>query len=184
MTRPDLDAAQATFEELLERLKIDIESDEQLSNTPARVTKLWSELFGGLHEPVPTISRFPNDGQGEPVILRALPFYSMCAHHFLPFFGTFDIAYIPGDVIGGVGSFARVVRYFGQRPQVQERLVQQVADLIEEALSPAGLYVRSTARHLCMEMRGERVAAELVCTAARGVLRDGERRQEVLSLLG
>ena len=179
-----LEDARETFGHLMEHLGLDEASDPHLGRTPERVAALWAELFGGLREPTPEMSVFECEyGSQEPVVIAGLPLYSMCAHHFLPFFGEVDIAYIPGARLGGVGSFSRVVAHFARRPQVQERLVEQVADHIERALEPKGVLVRVSARHLCMEMRGEKVNGRLVNTAARGILKDLQHRSEVFDLI-
>ena len=182
----ELDAAQQTFEGLMEHLGLDPEADPQLQGTSERVTALWRELFSGLKADPPRMSLFEHEGEsgkGEPLVLAGLPFYSMCAHHFLPFFGTIDIAYVPGSRVGGVGSFSRIVRHYALRPQIQERLVQQIADHLSEALDPQGVFVRIQARHLCMEMRGEKVQGCLVSTAATGAMKEAARRAEVLELI-
>lgn len=175
-----------TFEALLTQLGLAPDSDEHLRDTPRRVIELWREILGQGTEEAPDVSRFSAPGgsaDGEPVVIRALPFYAMCAHHLLPFFGTFDIVYVPNQWIGGVGSFARVIRHFAQRPQVQERLVQQVADHLQDALDPKGLLIRSAARHLCMEMRGEKIRGELISMASLGSLKSGPARDAAIALL-
>ncbi len=182
----DPQAAQRAFEDLMGHLGLDAGHDPQLEGTAQRVTALWADLFSGLRAPEPAMSVFEAEdggGGGEPVVIRDIPFYSMCAHHLLPFFGTFNVAYVPDLKVGGVGSFARVIRHYAMRPQVQERLVEQVADHLSRALSPKGLYVMSQARHLCMEMRGEKIKGGLVCAASTGVLKEGPMRAEVLGLL-
>ncbi len=160
-------------------------SDPEMQGTPERVAELFRELFRGLHEPAPGLSPFPNpNDDGSPILIRELHFHSMCAHHLLPFFGRIDIAYVPGQAIGGVGAFPRVVAHFAARPQVQERLVREILDHLVAELSPAGLLVMSRARQLCMEMRGSRSRGELVCSAAMGTLAvGGQCRAEVLAAL-
>ncbi len=167
----------------LESLGLDLAADPELERTPERVTELLRDLFGGLHEEPPPISAFEIDTAVDhgPVVIAALPFKSMCVHHLLPFFGAIDVAYVPGDRMIGFGSVGRVVDHFARRPQVQERLIVQVADYLEETLEPTGLLVRLRARQLCMEMRGAEKHGELISFAARGSLVAGERRQELLA---
>lgn len=163
-----------------------VAGDSEMIGTAARVTDLYRELFRGVHEAPPGLSAFENPNEdGSPVLIRELHFHSMCAHHLLPFFGHIDIAYVPARRVGGVGAFPRVVGHFAARPQVQERLVRDIADHIEAELEPAGLLVFCTARQLCMEMRGARSRGRLTCSAASGVLAPGgSARTEVLSVLG
>ena len=168
----------------LQSLDLDESKDPELGDTPHRVTELYRELFAGLHSDPPTPSTFLLDDDqaaGDPVVIAALPFYSMCVHHLLPFFGFVDVAYVPQRKMVGFGSVGRIVDHFARRPQVQERLVAQIADHLQATLQPQGLLVRLRARQLCMEMRGARKRGELISLAARGCLRNGERRAELLA---
>jgi GTP cyclohydrolase I len=118
--------------------------------------------------------------RAEPVVLAALPFYSMCVHHVVPFFGTIDVGYVPDEKMTGFGSVGRVIDHFARRPQVQERLVNQIASHIDDELDPRGVLVRCRARQMCMEMRGSEKTGTLIATAARGVLTDETRRARLL----
>lgn len=167
----------------LEAMGLDDQVDPQLSETPERVTELFEQLFAGIDDEPPEPSTFgppETDGPPDPVVVAALPFQSMCAHHLLPFFGTVDVAYLPDETMIGFGSVGRIVDHFAARPQVQERMLAQIADYLEATLEPAGLLVRLRARQLCMEMRGSEKTGELVSLAGRGRLTDGELRGELL----
>jgi GTP cyclohydrolase I len=153
--------------------------DPELARTPERFAELLSELVP-VADP-PCLSTFDLTGQPEPVILCALPFQSLCVHHLLPFFGTIDVAYVPDRYIVGFGSIGRVIDHFARRPQMQERLVQQIADLLQDQLQPAGLLVRCRARQMCMELRGARKRGALLSLASRGVLTSGPLRAEALA---
>jgi GTP cyclohydrolase I len=177
------DAAQHA-RRMLESLGLDPDDDPELAETPERFTKFLETFFDGTDGNPPEMSTFPTDHTGageasEPVVLTALPFYSMCVHHLVPFFGTFDVAYVPGETMTGFGSVGRVIDHFAGRPQVQERLVEQVTEFMWDELSPRGLLVRSTARQMCMEMRGAEKTGRTVATASRGNLTDGELRRDV-----
>ncbi|MBN2801129.1 MAG: GTP cyclohydrolase I [Deltaproteobacteria bacterium] len=135
-----------------------------MSRTPELVTELLREFVPG--EP-PALSTFPAVG-ADAVILRGLPFHSLCAHHLLPFFGEADVAYLPGDRIAGLGGIPRLLEHCARRPQLQERLGGCLADLLEEALEPRGLVIRLRARQLCMEMRGARSPGTVEVVVQRG----------------
>ena len=118
------------------------------------------------------------------VTVKDIPFYSMCAHHFVPFFGVAHVAYIPTEKIVGLSKIARIVKFYSRMPQIQERMTEQIADYIEEQLEPRGTYVVIEARHLCMEMRGiEAQGGKTVTSALRGCFAKPEIRQEFLDLL-
>jgi len=144
---------------------------EGLIDTPKRVAKMYAEVFSGLHEdPAKHLVMFTQEGGSEPVIVRDIPFYSMCEHHLLPFFGHAHIAYIPtaGRVIG-LSKLARIVQCFARRPQLQERMTAQIADFLLTGMPCAGVTVQLQAEHLCMSMRGaEAVGARTVTQAVRG----------------
>ena len=181
-SRPvDLEAAEAAAGDLLAALGADVES-EHLEATPRRVARAYAELLSPVAFQATT---FPNDeGYDELVLVRDIPFQSLCAHHLLPFHGTAHVAYIPGDRIIGLSKLGRVVDLFAHDLQVQERLTTQVADWIEERLAPRGVGVIVEAEHLCMSLRGAQKAGALTTTSAlRGLVRDDPRtRQEFLSL--
>ena len=163
-------------------------SREGLLETPERVARMYEEVFSGLHDdPMRHLKIFNEDDKnGEVVIVRDIPLYSMCEHHLLPFIGKCHIAYIPknGKIIG-LSKFARIVDCFARRPQVQERLTSQIADFLYTNLDPMGVAVVIEAEHLCMTMRGARAAGSCTQTSAlRGIVRsDARTRNEVMTLL-
>lgn len=142
--------------------------DPEMEGTPARVAELLRS-FVPAAEP-PRLSSFPAPAgaRSGAVTLRDVPFYSLCAHHLLPFFGTATIAYLPGDKVAGFSALSDAVRHFADRPQIQERLAEQIADHLFDALAPRGLVVRLVARQLCMEMRGDRSTGEAEVVVHRG----------------
>lgn len=159
---------------------------EGLLETPKRVAQMYVELGGGSQEEaVGVLGMQFEEHHQEMVILRDLPFYSMCEHHLLPFFGTAHVGYLPRGRVVGISKLARAVDILARRPQVQERLTSQVADAIMEALDPQGVAVVMRAEHLCMAMRGVRKpGASVVTSATRGDFRDSvATRSEFLSLL-
>ena len=160
---------------------------EGLLETPKRVANMYEEIFAGLTEdPKQHIKLFDEQSNDEMVIVKDIPFYSMCEHHHLPFFGKAHIAYIPSDnKIIGLSKLARIVDNFAKKPQVQERLTSDVADFLNENLQPKGVAVIMEAEHMCMTMRGARAAgAKTQTSALRGIMRtDAKSRAEVLSLL-
>ena len=169
---------------LLEALGLDL-SDPNLADTPARMARAYEELFSGLHRPEPELRSFPNaEGYSQVVAVTGIPFHSLCAHHFLPFFGTAHVAYVPGDRVVGLSKLARAVEHFARRPQIQERLTEQVIDLVEGRLAPRGSMVVIEGRHFCMEMRGVAKPGTVTTTSAiRGAFEDERTRQEFLGLV-
>lgn len=152
-----------------------------------RVARAYTELFAGLQEGVePDLRTFPNEERySQMVAVTGIPFHSLCAHHFLPFFGTAHLAYLPGERILGLSKLARVVEFYARRPQVQERMTEQAIELLDRRLKPAGVMVVVQARHFCMEMRGMAKAGALTTTSAvRGAFQEERTRQEFLQLLG
>src|SRR5262245_41982231 len=145
----------AAYRGFLEALGLDL-TDPDLAETDQRVARAYAELLGGLRPGAePKLSTFPNTERYRGIVaVTDIPFYSICAHHFLPFFGVAHVGYVPGDRLLGLSKLARVVDYFARRPQLQERVTEQVATLLDERLSPEGVIVSVEARHLCMEMRG------------------------------
>lgn len=178
----DLPAAERAACDLLSALGAEVGS-EHLRETPRRVAQAYAELI----TPVPfNATTFPNDGDyDELVLVRDIPFQSLCAHHLLPFHGTAHIAYLPGERIIGLSKLGRVVDRFARDLQVQERLTVQVADWLEETLEPRGVGVIVDAEHLCMSLRGvQKPGAVTVTSALRGALKyDSRTRQEFLSLV-
>jgi GTP cyclohydrolase I len=159
---------------------------EGLVETPERIGRMYAELFSGLNEdPQEPLRRGFQEDHKEMVILRGIPFYSMCEHHFLPFHGEAHVGYVPEGRIVGVSKLARVVDILARRPQMQERLTSQVADAIMKGLGPDGVAVVIEAQHLCMTMRGvQKPGATMVTSAIRGGFRRrGVTRSEFLSLV-
>lgn len=160
---------------------------EGLLETPKRVANMYEEVFAGLTEdPKQHIKLFNEQSNDEMVIVKDIPFYSMCEHHLLPFFGKAHIGYIPSDnKIIGLSKLARIVDNFAKKPQVQERLTSDIADFLNDNLQPKGVAVIMEAEHMCMTMRGARAAGSKTQTSAlRGIMRtDAKTRAEVLSLL-
>ncbi len=158
-----------------------------LLETPKRVANMYEELFSGLNDdPHRHLKLFDEVSNDEMVIVRDIPFSSMCEHHLLPFVGKAHIAYIPSDnKIIGLSKLARIVDNFAKRPQVQERLTSDIADFLDENLNPKGVAVIIEAEHMCMSIRGARASGSKTQTSAlRGSMKsDARTRAEVLSLL-
>ena len=161
---------------------------EGLKSTPRRIAEMYAELFSGLDmDPKTELAVGFEVGHHEMVILKDIPFYSMCEHHFLPFHGLVHVGYIPnheGRVVG-VSKLARVVDIFARRPQLQERMTTQIADAILEALQPDGVAVVIQAEHLCMTMRGiKKPGSKVITSATRGLFRSrAATRAEFLTLV-
>ena len=154
-----------------------LNADPETLRTPERFTE-----FLAAYDPrrdAPTLEVLDATSQ-DPIVLRGLPFYSLCAHHLLPFFGKVSIAYVPDGRIAGLGGFARIVEDLSQRTQLQERLTSQIAELLEEQLQPKGVGVRIEARHMCMEMRGPKVKSQIETHAWRGPMRDAPSLRALL----
>jgi GTP cyclohydrolase I len=163
-------------------------SREGVKGTPRRVAEMYTELFSGLDvDPKAELAVDFGEGYEEMVILKDIPFYSMCEHHLLPFYGMAHVGYIPspGGRVVGVSKLARVVEICARRPQLQERMTQQIADAIFEALQPDGVAVVIQAEHLCMVMRGIKKSGTTVITSSvRGNFRSKvATRSEFMSLI-
>ena len=181
MTSVDLEAAQRAVHDLLVALGHDPES-EHLEHTPRRVARAFQEMLTPPHFD-PTC--FPNDeGYDELVMVRDIPFHSLCEHHLLPFVGVAHVAYLPKDRILGLSKLARIVETYSRALQVQERMTQQIADWLQEQLAPRGVGVVIEAEHMCMRLRGVRTPGTMTVTSAlRGSLRNDPRtRTEFLDL--
>jgi GTP cyclohydrolase I len=177
----DHDAVQRAARDLLRALGADVEADA-LEETPRRVAEAYAELL----TPRPfRATTFPNDeGYDELIVVRAIPFHSLCMHHLLPFQGVAHIGYLPDERIIGLSKLGRVVEYFSRDLQIQERLTTQIAGWLERELRPKGVGVVLEAEHLCMSLRGvQKLGAKTVTSALRGLVRDDARtRQEFLAL--
>ena len=175
----------AAYRGFLESLGLDL-TDPDLAGTDYRVARAYREMLGGLEPSAePTLTTFPNtEGYAGIVSVTNIPFYSLCAHHFLPFFGTAHVGYVPGDRLVGLSKMARVVDRYARRPQLQERLTEQVAALLDDRLGSAGVIVSVEARHLCMEMRGVSRPGVITTTmAVRGTFKDTSLQQQFLGQL-
>lgn len=179
---PDLDAATVAARAFLGALGVPLDSPG-MAASPRRMATAWSEM---LTPRAFDLTTFPNDGgYRELVLARDLPVQSICEHHLLPFTGVAHVAYLPGDRILGLSKMARLVEMVARRPQVQERLTQQVADWLRDSLDPRGVGVVVEAHHQCMSLRGVRTPASTTVTAAfHGALGTREARAELLGLSG
>lgn len=160
-----------------------------IADTPARVARAYDEMFAGLLiDPADVISVTFDEAHDEIVMMRDIPFHSMCEHHLVPFMGEAHVAYLPGKDgrITGLSKLARLVDVCAKRPGLQERMTTMIADALERALEPRGVLVVIEARHLCMEMRGIRKpGASTVTSTVRGIFRTDEKtRAEAMALLG
>ncbi len=182
----DLDRIAAAVREIL--LAVGEDPDrEGLQETPRRVARMYAELFSGLRdEPASHLTAVFTEQYDELVVLRDIPFNSLCEHHLMPFEGVVHVAYLPNGKIAGISKLARVVDSFASRPQVQERLTNQIADLLEERLDAKGVAVIMRATHTCMTCRGVKKPGSIMVTSAlRGRCKsDARTRGEVMVLLG
>jgi GTP cyclohydrolase I len=182
---PDLDRIEQAVHQIIHAIGEDPDR-EGLADTPARVARMYAELFEGLRiDPTEYLKVGFEAGHDEMVILRDIPFYSVCEHHFMPFHGTAAVGYIPDGRVVGVSKLARVVEGYARRPQLQERLTSQVADAIMETMEPDGVAVVVEAEHLCMTQRGiKKPGSRMVTSATRGTFRKNDvTRAEFLSLV-
>lgn len=185
--------AQVNHEQIEHAVKLILEaigedpSREGLVETPKRVAKMYAEVFSGLNEdPTEHFKTIFGEDHEELVLVKDIPFYSMCEHHLVPFYGKAHIAYIPkGGRVTGLSKLARAVEAVAKRPQLQERITSTIADSINNSLHPHGVMVVVEAEHMCMTMRGvKKPGAKTVTSAVRGVfLKDEAARAEVLSLI-
>jgi GTP cyclohydrolase IA len=177
----DLPAAERAVRDLLDALGLPV-GDPGMVDTPRRMAAAYAEM---LTVPSFDLTSFPNtEGYDELVVVEDIPVRSLCEHHMLPFLGVAHVGYLPGDRILGLSKFARIVDFFAQRPQTQERLTKQVADHLQQQLEPRGVGVVISAEHSCMTLRGvQATGARTVTSALFGSLRDDPAgRAEFLSL--
>lgn len=182
---PDLNRVQDAVRELIQAIGEDPER-EGLKETPRRIAEMYAEIFAGMHaDPAELLQVQFEERYDEMVILRDIPFYSICEHHFMPFHGVAHVGYIPNGRVVGISKIARVVDLFAKRPQLQERLTSQVADCIYEVLEPDGVAVVVEAEHLCMTMRGiKKPGSRMVTSAMRGNFKSRSvTRSEFLALV-
>jgi len=159
---------------------------EGLKDTPERVARMYAELLGGMREdPKKHLRSIFTENYDEIVLLRDIPFYSICEHHLMPFIGSAHIAYLPTGAVLGVSKLARIVECFACRLQTQERLTYQIADFFMNNLKPRGVAVVMEASHSCMTIRGiKKPGSVMVTSALRGIFRrDPKSRNEVLGLM-
>ena len=159
---------------------------EGLIDTPRRIADAYSEVFSGLNEnPLEILAVSFEEQHNEMIILRDIPFFSMCEHHLLPFHGAAHVAYIPYSRVVGVSKIARLVDAAARRPQLQERFTSQEADWLMDVLEPEGTAVAVEAEHLCMTMRGvKKAGSKMITSAMRGTFKSqSDTRNEFLSLV-
>lgn len=160
---------------------------EGLLDTPKRVARMYAEVFSGLHEdPSEHLKVQFSEDHEEMIIVKDIPFYSMCEHHLVPFYGKAHVAYIPRNgKITGLSKLARIVEGYAKRPQLQERLTSQIADSIMKMLDPRGVLVVLEAEHMCMTMRGvKKPGSKTLTSAVRGIFKNSEvTRAEAFSLI-
>jgi len=181
----DVERISKAVREILMAVGEDVDR-EGLSKTPERVARMYAELLGGMHDdPKQYLRSIFAENYDEIVLLRDIPFFSLCEHHLLPFIGSAHVAYLPKGGVLGVSKLARIVDCFARRLQSQERLTYQIADFIMSNLKPQGVAVVLEASHSCMTIRGiKKPGSVMVTSALRGIFRrDPKSRNEVLSLM-
>lgn len=181
----DLARIESAVREILLAVGEDVQR-EGLRGTPGRVADMYAELLGGMRQdPKEHLTSVFRENYDEIVLLRDVPFYSICEHHIMPFIGKIHVAYLPDGQVLGVSKLARVVDCFARRLQVQERLTVQIADFLMDNLRPKGVAVVVEASHSCMTIRGiKKPGSVMVTSALRGIfIRDPRSRNEVLRLM-
>ena len=189
----DISGSNMDLEKISEGVRLILEgvgedpNREGLRKTPMRVAKMYAECFAGLYaDPSELFEAMFDEDHNEMVLVRDIPFFSMCEHHLAPFFGKAHVAYIPSDGrVCGLSKLARLVEVYARRPQVQERLTGQVADMLVDQLDPQGVIVVMEAEHLCMSMRGvKKPGSKTTTSAVRGAFeKNHATRAEALSLI-
>lgn len=182
----DHEKIEKAFRMILEAIGEDPDR-EGLVNTPSRVARMYEEILSGLHQdPKEPLTVTFTENHDEMILVRDIPVYSLCEHHFVPFFGKAHVAYIPqGGKVTGLSKLARVVDIIAKRPQLQERLTSQVADTIMDVLDAKGVLVVVEAEHMCMTMRGvKKPGSRTLTSAVRGIFRASKAtRAEAFSLI-
>ncbi len=161
-------------------------SRDGIKDTPKRVADMYEEIFAGLQESEKDLLKpIKGETHDEMILIKDIPFYSVCEHHLLPFIGKAHIAYVPAGNIVGLSDLAKALEHFAKRPQVQERLTTQLADFIMKKIKPKGTMVIIDADHLCMSMRGiKKPGSRTVTSAVRGIFRTkSSTREEMLQLI-
>ncbi|HML73261.1 MAG TPA: GTP cyclohydrolase I FolE [Anaerohalosphaeraceae bacterium] len=186
VTKPvDLERIEKAVLEILEAVGENPQR-EGLRDTPRRVARMYAELLDGMrHDPSEHLGSVFHEKYDEIVLLRDIPFYSICEHHLMPFIGKAHVAYLPDGQVLGVSKLARIVDMFARRLQLQERLTDQIADFLMKNLKPKGVTVVLEASHSCMTIRGiKKPGAVMVTSALRGIFKSDPRsRSEVMTLL-
>ena len=181
----DADKIKKAVRDILVAVGEDVER-EGLKDTPDRVARMYAELLGGMREePEKYLRSVFTENYEEIVLLRDIPFYSICEHHMMPFIGSAHVAYLPSGSVLGVSKLARIVDSFARRLQTQERLTYQIADFIMNSLKSQGVAVVLEASHSCMTIRGiKKPGSTMVTSALRGIFkRDPKSRGEIMSLM-
>jgi len=176
----NLTQVEQALELLIQGLGLD-RSDPHLQDTPRRAAEAWAkELCAGLHGPQFRLTTFPSESEADSgmVALQQIPVKSICAHHLLPILGEATVAYVPNGQLCGLSKLSRVVDHFARRPQVQERLTNQIADFLQAELQPQGVAVQVKATHMCMELRGVNHAGLMTTSTLRGVFRENATLRE------
>lgn len=184
-TNVDLPRIERAVREILAAVGEDPDR-EGLLETPGRVARMYAELFSGLHEdPRPHLQKFFTEKYDEVVLVKDISFHSVCEHHLLPFMGRAHIGYLPNGKVVGLSKLARVVESLARRPQVQERLTEEIAKLLVDELDAKGVAVVVEATHTCMTIRGVRKPGSLCTTSAmKGIFRSNvSSRSEVMQLI-
>lgn len=161
-------------------------NDEVIKNTPQRIENFYNEIFSGLKiNPYSLLKNHLPSENNEIIIEKNIDFFSMCEHHFLPFFGKVSLAYVPDKKIIGFGEIIKVIEAYSKRPQLQERLCEEICKTIYEGLECKGVFVIIEAEHLCMTMRGvKKVGSKIITTSAKGIFNDNPlKTNEILLLL-
>ena len=177
-----------SFQDILENLDKEKKyiNEEVFENTPQRIEDFYKEFFSGMYvNPYEFLQNTFDVPNNDLIIERNINFYSMCEHHFLPFFGKISVAYIPNGKIVGFGDIVKVIEAYAKRPQLQERMTEQIALTIYKGLKCKGVYVLIEAEHTCMTMRGvKKPGAKIITTGTKGIFaEDSLKRMEVLTLI-
>ena len=177
-----------SFQDILENLDKEKKyiNEEVFENTPQRIEDFYKEFFSGMYvNPYEFLQNTFDVPNNDLIIERNINFYSMCEHHFLPFFGKVSVAYVPNGKIVGFGDIVKVIEAYAKRPQLQERMTDEIAETIYKALNCKGVYILIEAEHTCMTMRGvKKPGAKIITTGTKGIFaEDTMKRMEVLTLL-
>ena len=177
-----------SFQDILENFDKEKKyiNEEVFENTPQRIEDFYKEFFSGMYvNPYEFLQNTFDVPNNDLIIERNINFYSMCEHHFLPFFGKISVAYIPNGKIVGFGDIVKVIEAYAKRPQLQERMTDEIAETIYKALNCKGVYILIEAEHTCMTMRGvKKPGAKIITTGTKGIFaEDTMKRMEVLTLL-